>query len=139
MRLDDPVVIAKVSHPIPFRTRTLNPFAPMVLCLKARESRSLPGLLNIIRNEFFLLQVFKPPAFAGGFFINGSSETLFADAVWFRAVFCVTETDWRSLRKSSVLLWQGVLRPLRRLFCGHAFHYMFCGQKMARLKEGIQN
>ena len=59
-----------MSHPIPFRTRTLNPFAPMVLCLKARESRSLPGLLNIIWNEFFLLQVFKPPAFAGGFFLT---------------------------------------------------------------------
>lgn len=75
-----------MSHPIPFRTRTLNPFAPMVLCLKARESRSLPGLLNTIWNEFFLLQVFKPPAFAGGFF-NGSSETLFADAGRFRPVF----------------------------------------------------
>lgn len=75
-----------MSHPIPFRTRTLNPFAPMVLCLKARESRSLPGLLNIIWNEFFLLQVFKPPAFAGGFF-NGSSETLFTDAGRFRPVF----------------------------------------------------
>ena len=41
--------------------------------------------------------------------------------------------------KVSVLLWQGVLRPLRRIFCGHAFYYIFCGQKMARLKEGIQN
>ena len=79
----------------------------MVLCLKARESRSLPGLLNIIWNEFFLLQVFKPPAFAGGFFINGYSETLFADAGWFRAVFCVAETDWRSLRKSLGLALAG--------------------------------
>lgn len=79
----------------------------MVLCLKARESRSLPGLLNIIWNEFFLLQVFKPPAFAGGFFFNGSSETLFADAGRFRPVFCVTETDWRSLRKSLGLALAG--------------------------------
>ena len=30
-------------HPIPFRTRSLSPLAPMVLRLKAWESRSLPG------------------------------------------------------------------------------------------------
>jgi hypothetical protein len=36
--------MAQVSHSIPFRTRSLKPVAPMVLCLKARESRSLPGL-----------------------------------------------------------------------------------------------
>ena len=46
MCLDDLVIIAKVSHPIPFRTRTLNPLALMVLRLKARESKSLPDLLN---------------------------------------------------------------------------------------------
>ena len=54
MRLDDPVVIAKVSHPIPFRTRTLNPLAPMVLCLKTRESRSLPDLLTALYKPSFL-------------------------------------------------------------------------------------
>ena len=110
-----------MSHPIPFRTRTLNPFAPMVLCLKARESRSLPGLLNIIRNEFFLLQVFKPPAFAGGFFINGSSETLFADTGWFRAVFCVTETDWRSLRKNAGLAAAGYSAAVTAAFLRSCF------------------
>ena len=31
------------QNPIPFRTRPLNPSAPMVLSLKAWESRSLPG------------------------------------------------------------------------------------------------
>ena len=31
-------------HPIPFRTRSLSSSGPMVLRLKARESRSLPGL-----------------------------------------------------------------------------------------------
>jgi hypothetical protein len=31
-------------HPIPSRTRSLSPPGPMVLCLKAWESRSLPGL-----------------------------------------------------------------------------------------------
>ena len=41
------MIIAKVSHPIPFRTRSLNPLALMVLRLKARESKSLPDLPNI--------------------------------------------------------------------------------------------
>lgn len=72
-------------------------------------------------------------------FFNGSSETLFTDAGRFRPVFCVAETDWVRFGKMPALLRQGVLRPLRRLFCGHAFYYIFCGQKMARLKEGIQN
>ncbi len=40
----DLVVIAKESYPIPFRTRPSKPSAPMVLRLKPRESRSLPGL-----------------------------------------------------------------------------------------------
>lgn len=40
------VVIARGPHTIPFRTGSLNPSAPMVLCLKARESRSLPALLR---------------------------------------------------------------------------------------------
>ena len=47
MCLDDLVIIAKVSHPIPFRTRPLNPLALMVLRLKARESKSSPDLPNI--------------------------------------------------------------------------------------------
>ena len=38
------VIIAKGPHPIPFRTRKLSPSAPMVLCLKIWESRTLPGL-----------------------------------------------------------------------------------------------
>ena len=40
------VVLAGGLNPIPFRTRPLNPPAPMVLHLKMRESRSLPGLPN---------------------------------------------------------------------------------------------
>ena len=40
----DRVVIARGPHPIPSRTRSLSLSAPMVLCLKARESRSPPGL-----------------------------------------------------------------------------------------------
>jgi hypothetical protein len=38
------VALAGGSNPIPFRTRPLNPSAPMVHRLKTRESRSLPGL-----------------------------------------------------------------------------------------------
>ena len=39
-----PVTGARSPNPIPSRTRPLNSSAPMVLCLKTRESRSLPGL-----------------------------------------------------------------------------------------------
>ena len=38
------MAIARSLNPIPSRTRPLNSSAPMVLCLKTRESRSLPGL-----------------------------------------------------------------------------------------------
>ena len=38
------VIIAKGPYPIPFRTRKSSPSAPMVLCLKTRKSRTLPGL-----------------------------------------------------------------------------------------------
>ena len=38
------VIIAKGPYPIPFRTRKSSPSAPMVLCLKTWESRTLPGL-----------------------------------------------------------------------------------------------
>ena len=44
VRLVDLVAMSEVPHPIPFRTRSLSPPEPMVLRLKARESRSLPGL-----------------------------------------------------------------------------------------------
>ena len=46
-RFVDLVVIAERLHSIPFRTRTLRAPAPMVLCLKAWESRTLPGLQNV--------------------------------------------------------------------------------------------
>ena len=44
IRLVDLVAMSEVPHPIPFRTRSLSPPEPMVLRLKARESRSPPGL-----------------------------------------------------------------------------------------------
>ena len=43
------VAFARRSDPIPSRTRPSNASAPMVLCLKTRESRSSPGLQ---RTEF---------------------------------------------------------------------------------------
>ena len=46
-RFVDLVVIAERLHTIPFRTRKLRAPAPMVLCLKAWESRTLPGLQNV--------------------------------------------------------------------------------------------
>ena len=41
------VIIAKGKYPIPFRTRKLSPSAPMVLCLKAWKSRTLPGIKTL--------------------------------------------------------------------------------------------
>ena len=40
------VIIARVNHPAPSRTRQLSTVAPMVLRLKAWESRSSPNLVN---------------------------------------------------------------------------------------------
>src|SRR4030095_7134426 len=48
----DLVVLARSLNPFPYRTRPLNPSAPMVLSLKAWKSRSLPGLP---RTEFLSL------------------------------------------------------------------------------------
>ena len=47
MCLVDPVAMSEIPHPIPFRTRSLRSPEPMVLRLKARESRSLPGLPSL--------------------------------------------------------------------------------------------
>lgn len=55
------VVMARSLNPIPFRTRPLNSSAPMVLCLKTRESRSLPGLQSTeTRKILFTIQPKKP-------------------------------------------------------------------------------
>ena len=45
-RLADLVAMPGGPHLIPFRTQSLSPPGPMVLCLKAWESRSPPGLLG---------------------------------------------------------------------------------------------
>jgi hypothetical protein len=54
-RLPDPsfaglVALARRLDPIPSRTRPSNALAPMVLCLKTRESRSSPGLQSTDQN-----------------------------------------------------------------------------------------
>jgi hypothetical protein len=48
----DLVVIAKEFYPIPFRTRPSKPSASMVLRLKPRESRTLPGLLRTEKERY---------------------------------------------------------------------------------------
>ena len=48
------VIIAKGQYPIPFRTRKSSPSAPMVLCLKTWESRTLPGNKYF---KFFFMKV----------------------------------------------------------------------------------
>ena len=42
------VIIARAKHPAPFRTRQLSAVAPMVLRLKAWESRSSPNLVKLL-------------------------------------------------------------------------------------------
>jgi hypothetical protein len=52
-RLDELVVLPGGPHPIPFRTRSLSPPGPMVLRLKARESRSPPALLTVVQQHTY--------------------------------------------------------------------------------------
>ena len=54
-----PVIIAKVIHPIPFRTRKLSLSALMVLYLKIWESRSLPAIKKIMKIKSSLKSVKK--------------------------------------------------------------------------------
>jgi hypothetical protein len=63
--LVDLVVLPRSPHPIPFRTRSLSSSGPMVLRLKARESRSPPGLPSRSRSR--TLQFTMPfDSFAAG-------------------------------------------------------------------------
>ena len=56
IRFVDLVVMPRGPHPIPFRTRSLSLSGPMVLRLKARESRSPPGLPNGCKHKPFKTQ-----------------------------------------------------------------------------------
>ena len=53
------MIIAKVLYPIPFRTRKSRPSAPMVLCLKARKSRTLPALKKFMKIKSSLKSIKK--------------------------------------------------------------------------------
>ena len=55
------VAFARGLHPIPFRTRPLNPSAPMVLWLKPRESRSPPGLPRLLHPSLHTPTHTTPP------------------------------------------------------------------------------
>ena len=67
----DLVVIAKEFYPIPFRTRPSKPSASMVLRLKPRESRTLPGLPRTEKQENPPTQFNESPAgeIRRGFFV----------------------------------------------------------------------
>ena len=54
------VAVARSLNPIPSRTRPLNSSAPMVLCLKTWESRSLPGLPRTTLTTFTMTLNPKP-------------------------------------------------------------------------------
>ena len=43
------MIIAKELYPTPFRTRKSSLSAPMILCLKTWESRTLPAFKNIMK------------------------------------------------------------------------------------------
>ena len=64
------------QNPIPFRTRPLNTSAPMVLCLKARESRSPPGLANTPNPFSQQTQQKAPDAEMRGGFLRSNKPTL---------------------------------------------------------------
>src|SRR3954464_10827014 len=55
------VVLARGLNPFPYRTRPLNPSAPMVLSLKAWKSRSLPGLPRTDLLSFTMIDSESPP------------------------------------------------------------------------------
>src|SRR5580704_5309308 len=71
----DLVVIAKEFYPIPFRTRPSKPSASMVLRLKPRESRTLPGLPRAEIQETRQHNSKKPPCAKapGGFLFSNPS------------------------------------------------------------------
>ena len=69
----DLVAMPEGPHPIPFRTRSLSPPGPMVLRLKARESRSPPGLQDG-RTSQMTLPFRTFPGFCRGVEQSGSSS-----------------------------------------------------------------
>lgn len=78
----DLVVIAKEFYPIPFRTRPSKPSASMVLRLKPRESRTLPGLPRAEKKQDPPTQFKKAPRekSRGAFVFSGPQESRIAIA-----------------------------------------------------------
>ena len=85
----DLVVLPRSPHPIPSRTRSLSSSGPMVLRLKARESRSPPGLPSRSRSRTLQFTIsaraagppvtrlsfeFRPFAYEGSGFAAGWSS-----------------------------------------------------------------
>ena len=65
--------MSEVPHPIPSRTRSLSPPEPMVLCLKAWESRSPPGLPGGYLCNVALHELSRTPSFTLPFAAGWSS------------------------------------------------------------------
>jgi hypothetical protein len=81
----DLVVIAKEFYPIPFRTRPSKPSASMVLRLKPRESRTLPGLPRAEEKSNPPTQFKKaPPEKSGGAFVFWRMAVLASHRAWSR-------------------------------------------------------
>ena len=53
------MIIAKELYPTPFRTRKSSLSAPMILCLKTWESRTLPASLIIMKIKSSLKSIKK--------------------------------------------------------------------------------
>lgn len=70
------VVIAQAKHPVPSRTRQLSAVAPMVLRLKAWESRSPPNLVSLpISLETMTISHRTKPDADGRWIAQGASKT----------------------------------------------------------------
>ncbi len=102
------VAIARSPNPIPSRTRPLNSSAPMVLCLKTWESRSLPGLLSTAK-QLLHTPIKTPPVrhhrrgFAMGTRLNYRSHASRPEPARRRATKCAdrkaTSARQHNLRK----------------------------------------
>ena len=102
--MDELVALAKVSHPIPFRTRSLNPLAPMVLCLKTRESRSPPVLLFTVHLPLIYLILFVL-----------SAVTIYTALLFYISAYPIAAFHKNSTRRNMALLVHyGVLNSIAK-------------------------
>jgi hypothetical protein len=111
------VTMPEVPHPIPYRTRSLSPPGPMVLPLKRRESRSLPGLPDPFRSMLprqWLRPPEKPRPRAGAFLRS-----------WGRSASRVTVEGHRRRH------WQGRSREQYASQLRHGCSQAFCPSQSA--------